>query len=75
MVGVVKETNKLKKLQQERDERIKKRELDLRALEMQQQQMFQQSLLQQQHKFQQKQQALNMSMMSALTELLKVIKK
>ena len=72
MVDVVKETIELKKWQQERDERIKKRELDLRASEMQQQQMFQQSLLQQ---FQQQQQALNMSMMSALTELLKVIKK
>ena len=46
MVDVVKETIELKKWQQERDERIKKRELDLRASEMQQQQMFQQSLLQ-----------------------------
>ena len=75
MVDVVKETIELKKWQQERDERIKKREMDLRASEMQQQQMFQQTLLQQQHQFQQQQQALNMSMMSALTELLKVIKK
>ena len=75
MVDVVKETIELKKWQQERDERIKKRELDLRASEMQQQQMFQQSLLQQQHQFKQQQQALNMSMMSALTKLLKIIKK
>ena len=75
MVDVVKETIELKKWQQESDERIKKRELDLRASEMQQQQMFQQSLLQQQHQFQQQQQTLNMSMMSALNELLKVIKK
>ena len=75
MVDVVKETIELKKWQQESDERIKKRELDLRASEMQQQQMFQQGLLQQQHQFQQQQQALNMSMMSALNELLKVIKK
>ena len=35
MVDVVKETIELKKWQQERDERIKKRELDLRASEMQ----------------------------------------
>lgn len=47
MADVVKETIELKKWQQELDERIKKRELDLRASEMEQQ-MFQQSLLQQQ---------------------------
>ena len=35
VVDVVKETIELKKWQQERDERIKKRELDLRASEMQ----------------------------------------
>lgn len=73
MVDVVKETIELKNWQQERYERINKRELDLRASEMQQQQLFEQSLLQQQHQFQQQQQqALNVSMMSALTELLKV---
>ena len=44
MVDVVQETIKLKKWQQECDDEIKKRELDLRASEMQQQQMFQQSL-------------------------------
>lgn len=44
------------------------------ALETQQQQMIQRSLLQQQHQFQQQQQALNMSMMSVLSELLKVKK-
>ena len=72
MVDVVQETIELKTWQEERDDEIRKRDLDLRASEMQQQQMFQQSLLQQQHQFQQQQQqALNMSLMSALTELLK----
>lgn len=75
MVDVVQQTIELKKWQQEQDDEIKKRELDFRAAEMQQQQMFHQTLLQQQHQFQQQQQALNMSMMSALGELLKVIKK
>ena len=75
MVDVVQQTIELKKWQQEHDVEIKKRELDLRAAEMQQQQMFQQSLLQQQHELQQQQQALNMSMTSALSEVLKVIKK
>ena len=75
MVDVVQQTIELKKWQQEHDEEIKKRELDLRAAEMQQQEMFQQTLLEQQHQFQQQQQALNMSMISAISELLKVIKK
>ena len=75
MVDVVQETIEFKKLQQERQHEIRKRELDLRASEMQQQKIFHESLLQQQQQFQQQQQALNMSMMFALSELLKVIKK
>ena len=53
MVDVVQLTIELKKWQQEHDEEIKKRELDLKAAAMQQ------------HQFQQQQQALNMSMISA----------
>lgn len=75
MVDVVQETIELKKWQQECNDELKKRELELRASEQQQQQMFQQSLLQQQQQFQQQQQALNMSMVAAKSELLKAIKK
>lgn len=74
LVDVMHESVAMKKAEQEEQRALRKRELDIKAAEIQQQQQFQAMLLQQQQQGYQQQQAMNMAMLNTINELLKNIK-
>ena len=75
LVDVMRESVAMKKEEQEEQRALRKRELDIKAAEIEQQQQFQGMLLQQQQQGFQQQQAMNMAMLNALNELMKNIQK
>lgn len=58
LVEMMQQSIAMKKAEQQEHLKIRQRELDLRASELQQQQQFQNDVLQQQQQFQQEQQAM-----------------
>ena len=74
LVTMMETSIEMKRNEQEEQQKIRHRELDLRAAEIQQQQQFQSMLLLQQQQLQKQQEAMNMAMLNTMNEVLKHMK-